>query len=498
MKKYIFIILTMLFGLNACDDFHGLDVKNTNRPDVDLYLSDPAVYPSLISGVYKSWYDGNSQVGVQGATWTLSFAADVWVAPVMNWGLSSWAWQSNFIRQPIYNQDESTGTPRDIWYNRIGALSSLRDVATAILKNGIKYLDSSGNDRTNIILANCYLMQGVLLGDLALLFDQAYILTENFPASVGTADDLMPAAEVAQEAIKRLEAAIKLCSESSFTNLDGALSGGFLSNSEDMAKFANFYAARILAYMPRTSAETASVSWSRVKEFAGKGITKDWVITLPDNTYGAGSFSYASKNSPSNAWFRVGPRMINMMADADKKGAAPWPLPIGFAYSPEVANCSSDARIGLHLEYAKSVLGTGGVSFTYPHASQFWFKKVENFPQNSGSMPILLKTENDLLRAEAEFRLNGDKTLAANLVNLTRVDNGQLTPLSATTITLDEIFYERFAELSWTWGQTPFCDRRRVDVGGDKYSLMTGTFTQLPVPYVVLKMLGLPAYTFPQ
>ena len=497
MKKYIFIALIMIIGWSACDDFRGLDVKNSNRPDVELYLSDPAVYPSLISGVYRSWYDGNSQVGGQGSTWTLSYAADVWVAPVMNWGLSSWAWQSNFIRQAIYNRDESTGTPRDIWYNRIGGLSSLKDVGTAIIKNGNKYTDTNGNDRTDLILANCYLMQGVLLGDLALMFDKAYILTEDFPAAVGTADDLKPAVEVAQEAINRLEKAIQLCNNT-FTNLDGALSGGFLSNNVDMAQFANFYAARILAYMPRTSAETASVDWAKVRDFASKGITKDWVITLPDNIFGAGSFSYTSKNSPANAWFRIGPRMINMMADADKKSDAPWPLPVGYVYTPNVANCSSDERINLYLEYTASVLGTGGVSFNYPHASNFWFKKAEGFPLNTGSMPIILKTENDLLRAEAEIRLNGDKALAANLVNLTRVDIGNLSAVTASDVTLDEVFYERFVELSWTWHQTPFCDRRRVDVGGDKYSLMPGTFTQLPVPYVVLKMLGLPAYTFPQ
>jgi hypothetical protein len=497
MKKNIFIVLLMIIGLNACDDFHGLDVKNTNRPDVDLYLSDPAVYPSLISGVYRSWYDGNSRVGVQGATWTLSYAADVWVAPVMNWGLSSWAWQSNFVRQAIYNKDESTGTPRDIWYNRIGALSSLRDVATAILKNGNKYIDASGNDRTELILANCYLMQGVLLGDLALMFDKAYILTEEFPAAAGTAEDLKPAAEVAQEAINRLDKAIALCNNT-FTNLSGALSGDFLSNNVDMAQFANFYAAKILAYMPRTGSETASVDWAKVKNYASKGITKNWVITLPDNIFGAGDFSFTSKNSPGNAWFRIGPRMINMMADTDKKSVAPWPLPIGYAYSADVANCSSDARINIYLEYTASVLGTGGVSFTYPHASQFWFRKAENFPQNSGSMPLILKTENDLLRAEVEIRLNGDKALAAQLVNLTRVNIGTLSPVTAATVTLDEVFYERFVELGWTWHPTPFFDRRRADIGGDKYALMPGTFTQLPVPYVVLKMLGLPAYTFPQ
>lgn len=497
MKKYIIIILVMI-GLGACDDFHGLDVPNTNRPGIDLVLTDMSVYPSLITGVYKSWYDGNVKLGGQGATWTMSYAADVWVAPVMNWGLSNWAWQSNFPRQAIYNKDENSGTPRDIWYNRIGALSSLRDVATAILKDEHKYIDDNGDDNTNMILANIYLMQGVLLGELALTFDQAYILTEDFPAPVGTAADLKPAAEVAQEAINRLDKAIKLCTDNTFTNLDGVLSGGFLSNNEDMAKFANFYAARILAYMPRTGTETASVDWNKVKAYAGKGITKDWVITLPNLTFGVGDFSYTSKNSPANAWFRIGPRMINMMADDDKKSVAPWPLPVGYTYTADVANCSSDARISLYLDYSASVLGTGGVSFTYPQASQHWFKKAEGFPQNTGSLPIILKTENDLLRAEAEIRLSGDKALAATLVNLTRVNIGNLPAVTASTVTLDEVFYERFVELSWTWPQTPFCDRRRVDFGGDKYSLMPGTFTQMPVPYVVLKMLGLPTYTFPQ
>jgi hypothetical protein len=111
-----------------------------------------------------------------------------------------------------------------------------------------------------------------------------------------------------------------------------------------------------------------------------------------------------------------------------------------------------------------------------------------------------------LLKAEAELRL-GNLQDAADLINVTRVGNGELAPVGPNGVPesdscvprrddgscgtlLDALEYERLIELAGLEATRAYVDRRGFG------TLKTGTFLQLPVPGEELQMLGQPIYTF--
>jgi len=97
------------------------------------------------------------------------------------------------------------------------------------------------------------------------------------------------------------------------------------------------------------------------------------------------------------------------------------------------------------------------------------------------------------LWAEALVRTGGDLSLAATLINNTRVTRGHLTPATAVDGAaglLADIQYEQDVELLTTGGGLQWYNRRRID------GLQTGTPRHLPVPAKELEIDKLPIYTF--
>ena len=118
-------------------------------------------------------------------------------------------------------------------------------------------------------------------------------------------------------------------------------------------------------------------------------------------------------------------------------------------------------------------------------------------------MPWFLKAENDLMIAEALTRTGGDRSRAAELINITRVGRGGLAPMESSASDqefYDAIIHERLIELIATNGGQPYYDRRRlpVDDGSlDSYSgLQPGTPVHFPVPARELNVLGMEHYTY--
>jgi hypothetical protein len=145
--------------------------------------------------------------------------------------------------------------------------------------------------------------------------------------------------------------------------------------------------------------------------------------------------------------------------------------------------------------------------------TRYRFHSLEAPTALTGTAPLILAAENDLLIAEALVRTGGDKARAATLINKTRVGRGGLAPLSGASSTNDllaAIFYERDIELMNTSAGQAWFDRRRIDTGltyeglpiGNTWGfrggsgLQKGTPRHLPVPAKELETLGIPVYTY--
>jgi hypothetical protein len=126
---------------------------------------------------------------------------------------------------------------------------------------------------------------------------------------------------------------------------------------------------------------------------------------------------------------------------------------------------------------------------------------------NTGTFAVLPLRELRLYQAEAHYRA-GQYGAAADLINVTRVGNGQLPPVTGQGVVpggtgcvprtesgacgdlWDALVYERMMELSFIEPARTFLDRRGLG------TLFPGTMIHLPIPGSRLEILGIPRYTF--
>ena len=119
-------------------------------------------------------------------------------------------------------------------------------------------------------------------------------------------------------------------------------------------------------------------------------------------------------------------------------------------------------------------------------------------------MNFLTVPELELLRAEALVRTNGDRTVAASIINKTRVARGGLSPMTGRESDedlLESIAYERIVEFTWEGSCNVWFYRRMItptdNMDSDNlYYLEPRTARHFPVPAEELSFLGMDVYTF--
>jgi len=287
----------------------------------------------------------------------------------------------------------------------------------------------------------------------------------------------------------------------------------------DIVKIANTMAARNLAYFARNAAQTAAVDWARVLGYASQGISS-----------GGTPFSLTFHQDGCNTWcdflkvwtndvttMRIHTRVAHLMDPVTQPD--PWDI------TKNTNPSSLDKRLGDgtfrgDAGYASSVLdshpdttGKGGTDYVWVIGQEFgnktrgsWHQsavgqvRYDSFPgcgdnpQGTGApgvldAPMVLAAENDLIWAEALIRSSGDLTLAATLINNTRVGRGGLAPATgADANLLDELQYEQSVELPGS-NTAPYYNMRRID------KLEPLTPHEYPVPAKELGVDQLPLYT---
>ncbi|MCC6928862.1 MAG: hypothetical protein IT359_07715 [Gemmatimonadaceae bacterium] len=479
MMRYIktlrFLGVASLLAAGACAD---LDVTNPNQPDIKRALASGEDVKNIAISTVNSWYLSMTDV----EPWLMmSVTADMGTANFGNFGM-----RFNNLEPRAAYVNNSAGGDRAVtenpWDGYYGTLGAANDVLIAIANNV-----EVPNGETAKYKALAAFSQAASLTDLALLFDQAFVVDET---STGQTPAFKKYTEVATTALAKWDALIASLNGTSYTYEPTVLplSAGVLSSSI-LNRLSNTMAARLLAYTPRTAADNATVNWAKVVSYAEKGITGTTGTPIDINVVGDDCNNWCSlfvyyNNEPT--WLRVDMRLINVM-DPNSPSKYTGTMP--------PAGTSADARFASDFQYHGAVIGdpARGLFMQSPYSHKRYRFHARTSPTSGeGPAPLILGAENDLLWAEGLIRSNGDLAKAATLINKTRVGRGNLpaaTAADGAASLITKLNYERQVELFNTSGIELY-DARRTD------RLQAGTLRHLPVPAKELEILRLPIYTF--
>jgi hypothetical protein len=491
-KRIIYIIVGITFGIfSSCDLFQDIDVPNYNDPNRDQVFANAQDYPSLLSGAYNAWWNHLVGASPQFALLTASETL----------GSGYGAWGSNpFYRKPRESVPNTDGDPvlqpqASWWYGLYQAIPTVNDIMRELtLEN--RRVTVGAEDHTTSTLAHATLLQGILYGHLAMMYDKAFLMTEttdviNFDFEFTGYSDLM------DYAIGRIDKAIEICDTATFVD-PVAMLPEITFDAALLSKFANSMGARLLAYNARTADETANVNWAKVKQYANNGIDEDFLVAVEEGWRGL-----VIERDPWGwhaltmdwGWVRVHQRFINMMAPEDPNAAYPWP----FGVSQLDTVVSPDQRFDDYVAYNQSIpWASAAATKGYHIMTHYTFTRFkELYDQGVGYINFYTKTENELYKAEANLRMNQNIQEAVDMINATRVDTGGLDPAQASEPVddlMEKLYYERFVETIMTFPMGSYFDRRRTDV--PEMGLFEGTVRHLPIPYQELNLHGFMIYTF--
>jgi hypothetical protein len=472
-KHLIYIVFT-LFALFISSCAKDLDVENLNDPDKERALKNPEdVYSISLSGFYNWFMTNNSSISPRMSMWV---AAD---QGTCSWANSGMYHLSMEPRQPFNNSVSYTYAHiyEEYWKELYGNLIMMNSVLEKI-EEGMEIVIQDV-DETQKVRAISYLIQGLSLGYLGLVYDKAFIMKEfSDPATA----NLSPYRDVVNAAIVSLDSVITICNRPnvSFTLPDNYINGSEYSSNE-IAQLASSFAARFLLLVPRTKAENSQTDWNKVLEYANNGIERDLAPYMDGSTWRSWFRHYTVRPG----WARIDCRIINLMDPS-----YPWRFPDD-GHNPDPAG-SDDQR--LDSDFAFNAQNNMKPERGYYHYSNYEYVRYPlSITTNTGPSPDFILAENDLIKAEALAEL-GDIAGAVQIVNSgSRTERGGLDPLEETISKEDllkAIFYERDIELIQTGFGLAFFDMRRRDM------LQYGTLLHFPIPAKELMVMEMPIYTY--
>lgn len=495
MKRILkyFGVLAVIFAvtITSCED---LEVENLNEKNSADIFSDPTAFPSVVDGAFLVWWQA---IQLSTPNMPMSVYAQTLSSSWGNWGMRD---LGTIPRSPIqntltYNNRAFMSTP----WNRLNQSLAQVNTLLRVMNDGFGGTidDGNGNDLTNQVLANAKLAQGLTLGTMGLMFDQAFVSDETVAELDLLTLELQPYTAVIAAAVTKLEEAAAIFDGDNSTTHTGINGLGY--NNVEAARFARSYAAKLLAYSSRNAAETVANDWTRILALTSNTVSND-ISPAGDGVFW---WTRILIQGQIPLWTRVSQRVINMMEGGTGSGTttdvnnatAPYPWPDGTNSLPEIA-APRDARIASDFGY------NSGVQFAADRGYYFWssynYKRYDSYlVANLGPMPHLTVEEIGMIRAEALIRTGGSKTEAASLINATRVTRGQLPALTggeSDADMLNEVSYERLVEFAWAGALNGWYFRRITT--NPAHQLQPGTAQQLPIPAQELEILGLDVYTF--
>ncbi len=475
---------------------NSLDVTNPNAPDAGRALSDPAAVEAIAGGTLISFYNTYNGLTAVGplTTQARSHTAS-WNNFNMNF-YSSVDGDGTRNTRSWQNNPAAAGRTSIEWYweGYYSVAATAMDVLVAIRNNGLVITDAATTARAEAVAE---LMLGAALGQIAINYDKGYFIDEN--ADLG-ALTYMDRKDLRDSAIVKLESAAAIAAANSFTIPDAWTGAGGSYDNTTIEELANSLAAMTLAYWPRTDVEASGLGagyWTAVANYAANGLSADFVYV------GDGCTSICPEmQSWTNDIFgiRVHTRVANLLDAATQA----TPYPAGGNPQPNSADDrlgdGSFGTAGMEGDYGTvAATGNAGTDFAWSGYEAFFASRGQYHQSNIGHVrwdasgtqalnsiysaygpvPLIMKSQNDLIRAEALLRSGGSTATAAGLINGTRVTRGGLaaaTGAETVNALLAKLDYENEIELL-SQGASTFYNRRRV-AGG----LIVGTPREMPVP----------------
>ena len=479
MKKILnFLIFAFCLLLLAGCKKDLLDVKNLNQPDFAAVYASGTDLENLTSGLYSGFYQGSH--AFDGPEMMLATAADMVSCSWGNQAMRDMSWEPRdhaWNNSPSYSYQITTYA---YFNNMYSAINTASNVLKAIAGGTNVGAGGTGNNRVKAVAK---FIQGISYGNLALVFDKAFIVdeTKTVEGAVSSAVDFQ---QVSTAALGYLDEAIAL-SSNTFT-----IPAAWLGTSADMSntefkKLCNTYAARILSYTPRNKTQLAAVNWAKVKTYADAGITSDFNVV---NDAYVKWYSEAGDYLNASGWGVTDMYVVNMM---DPTKPAHWDDISTFPY-PTPSTNPIDKRLNTDFEY----LGSNWFQAArgYYHYSAYRCKRYDAFYVNAqGPKAEIFKAENDMLKAEARAYTT-DLAGAALIINAsTWTTRGQMPAvLPLLPDLVKAIQHERFVEMYTSGMGLQFFEMRKLNL------LQKGTPLHLPLPAKTLETFGvpLPFYTF--
>jgi hypothetical protein len=289
-----------------------LSVKDLNNPDVARAYSTPAGVEGLIGGLYQqmnnAWNTTNDEpaaqmMALEGFATVANFCMNVRAAVPPN---------------PIVNDRGNqcdAGNKADFQgFQKLARNASNLVQAMDLITTAGNTTGSPAEDARDRGFA--LFVDAISLGNVALMYDSAAIVTNNVPSSaippLSGYNDVMTAALA--EIDSALATAGGANATAAFPLPSSWVNGNAMSQAQWVA-FVHSWKARLRAGVARTPADRAAVSWSSVIADATAGITADVGVLMG----GGWNCSYdCSQMYVSNGWHEMSLMILGM---ADTSGA---------------------------------------------------------------------------------------------------------------------------------------------------------------------------------
>ncbi|BAH37763.1 MAG TPA: RagB/SusD family nutrient uptake outer membrane protein [Gemmatimonas aurantiaca] len=517
MRKHISTLVTggTLLGLAACGD--NLAVTNLNNPDVQRAYSTPAGIEGVIAGIGVQVF--NAQRATESVNTQARILSGENIASVANFGMAA---RSALPRSIISNElgnDNQVGNIANFNTFTRQSRSASNGVAAVnrLVASGGTIGSTAQNARAK---AFGFLMLGHALGNLALAYDSAAIVTPATPSEEVPGLSAAPAVGAASLAMLDsaiAQARLTVTGSNGFPLPTTWLNGQALS-ADGFIRYARSLKARYRAGVARTPAQRGSVAWAEVIADATNGITADFTINVGGGSGWTAAYDM-TQMYVTGGWHAV-PYFYYGMADVSGAYDAWLAVDVGSrraftVVTPDKRWPAGDTRTAQQAAGPTNTLPTGvyfrnrptgdDVPLVGPGDSQYDHRRygASNLNNSTGPYTEMSKTEIDMLAAEGYIR-TGNIPAAVALINVTRVKNGLEaipTNISATApistsascvprvpqgpnftstacgTVLEAMKYEKRMETAYTGYMIWFADNRGW---GD---LVTGTVVEWPVPY---------------
>jgi hypothetical protein len=439
--------------LNGCTD-NPLAIKNQNQPDVARVYGTPRDVETIISKLFlQLWNAQHGAIGIGAQTMVMSFESH---SNLANFGMGARAAIPRGTISNSLGNANQTENFRDFDVLQRNTRSAAN--AIAALNKFIAGGSSTGSPARDARARSVGFFElGYGLGNVALIYDSAAIITPDVPSDV--VPPLSASKDVMDAALKMLDSALAVsqsANASSGTNgwpVPGTwLSGGTSPPDVTLARWQQIihsYKARFRAGQARTPTQRAAVDWNAVIADATAGIQSDFIVAA-DATNGWNA-TWQQQLAVDATWSQMTPFVLGM---ADTTGAYDaWlqtPLNSRTPFllrTPDKRFPSGDTRAAQQAVTGSSRAGTPAGSILYfrnrpsgednqaePWGTWYydnWRDWAIRASGGNGPYPALTVAENDMLAAEGYIRTNRVDQ-AVPLINTYRTRAG-LPAIPATT-----------------------------------------------------------------